>query len=808
MPPDSTSDHARGRGPERSHLLEDIKAAAARDPERMYQRAGYTRQLKAIGPHLVGLCPFHEEKTPSFKITVGGDPEHVGTWYCHGACKEGGSIVDFLLRLRGASRLTQPLVLELGELLGLEVGERSASLGEPEATYDYQNAEGELVFQVVRFAGKDFRQRRPDGEGGWIWNLKGVKRVPYGLPLLIANPDALVLGCEGEKDADAINKLVASDPWEWEGIVATTNSGGAGKWMPEHTAALAGRGRVALLEDNDQAGRDHVQKVAQALVGTVRVVKVVALPDLPRAGDVRDWLAAGHTLAELLGIVAETPAWEPGGEIEAAPEEERPGRSQADRLVELVLASGIELFHDQVREPYARGEIGDHGEVWRLGSKQKRCQRWLGNALWEAEHKVPGPQAIAAALNVLEAKAGAGPMVRLHNRIAAREGALYYDLSDAKWRAVRVTAEGWSVVDDPPPLFRRYSHQQAQVEPDPSGDLTGVLDFLNLGDAADQLLMLVYIVSCFVPDYPHVIPVLYGPQGSAKSTLLRAVRRLVDPSAIEIMSFPDEKVELAQMLAHHWTAFFDNIRSLPQWLSDMLCRASTGEGFSKRQLYTDEDDVILTIQHCIGLTGVNAAPRQADLLDRCLFFKLPPIADGERRTEKEFWAQFEEQRPALVGGAFNVLARAMAVLPSIAPPHVPRMADFAHWGCAITEALGSSQREFLTAYSADIEKRHEEAVQASPVAELVVTLLEDRTVWQGTASELHERLSGLAESRHVSTRGKGWPQGAHILSRRLNEATPSLGAIGIRVTSWREKGRRVVRLETAGGIPARERESR
>ena len=796
MPSDSSTDRARGQGPERSRLLEDIKAAAAADPERVYREAGYTGALKTVGPHLVGLCPFHEEKTPSFKIAVGGDPQHVGSWYCHGACKAGGSIVDFYLRREGASRLSRGLVVELGGKLGLEVGERGG--GEPEAVYDYRDAAGEVVFQVCRFPGKDFRQRRPDGKGGWIWNVKGVERVLYGLPLLLAHPDALVVVCEGEKDADTIN-APGADPWRAEDVVGTTCSGGAGKWRPEHTAPLAGRD-VAILPDNDEAGRGHGEKVAAAIAGRARTVRVVSLPGLPDGGDVSDYLSAGHAFGDLLSLIAEAPAWKPSG---ASAVESRDGgrgkRSQADRLVELVEVSAVELFHDQVGEPYARGELGNHREVWRLGSKARRCQRWLANAMWEAEGKAPGPQAITSALNVLEAKAGRGPMIALRNRVATHEGALYYDLGDEKWRAVRVTAEGWAVVDDPPPLFRRYSHQQAQVEPDPSGDLTDLLGFINVREPGDQLLVLVYLVSCLVPEFPHPIAVFYGPQGSAKTTLFRVLRMVVDPSVLEVMSFPHEKAELAQMLAHHWCGFFDNVSFLPQWLSDMLCRASTGEGFSKRGLYTDEDDVIFTVKHCVGLTGINAAPRHSDLLDRCLFFGLSSIAEEERRTEKEFWTEFEARRPGLVGGAFNVLAKAMALLPSIVLPGKPRMADFAEWGCALAQALGTSQDAFLAAYARDQDRRHEEAVRASPVGDMVVAMMEGRGVWEGTASELLERLSELAEGQRISIREKEWPKLPHVLTRRLNEIAPNLEAIGIRVAI--SKGvRRVVRLERAEGM--------
>jgi putative DNA primase/helicase len=164
----------------------------------------------------------------------------------------------------------------------------------------YRDARGKLLHEAVRFDPKDFAQRRPDGAGGYIWNLDGIERVPYRLPeLLAANPDALNFLPEGEKDVERLAAL---------GLVATTNPEGAGKWRDEYTAVLKGR-HVAILPDHDEEGRKHAEKVARALFGEATSVKVVALPGLPEKGDVSDWLDAGNTVEDLLRIVDETPEW-------------------------------------------------------------------------------------------------------------------------------------------------------------------------------------------------------------------------------------------------------------------------------------------------------------------------------------------------------------------------------------------------------------------------------------------------------------------------------------------------------------------
>jgi hypothetical protein len=169
------------------------------------------------------------------------------------------------------------------------------------ARYPYRDETGDLLFEVVRFEAKDFRQRRPDGQGGWIWSLDGVRRVPYRLPELLDTVGGVYI-TEGEKDADRLAEL---------GLTATCNPGGAGKWEPEFNQFFAERD-VVILQDNDGAGLVHAAQIERALLPIAQSVRVVWLPDLPPKGDVSDWLDGGHTVAELEEIVAQTPPSESG----------------------------------------------------------------------------------------------------------------------------------------------------------------------------------------------------------------------------------------------------------------------------------------------------------------------------------------------------------------------------------------------------------------------------------------------------------------------------------------------------------------
>ena len=178
------------------------------------------------------------------------------------------------------------------------------------ATYDYRDAEGNLLYQVCRLANKQFRQRRPDGSGGFVWNLKGVNSVLYRLPEFhqVVKDGELIFVPEGEKDCENLAKL---------GLTATTNSGGAGKWRPEFAESLKGA-CVIVLPDNDEAGRKHAEQVAQSLQGKAASVRVLELPNLPEKGDVSDWLVDGGTKERLLQLAADCAEWQqPAGGQEA-----------------------------------------------------------------------------------------------------------------------------------------------------------------------------------------------------------------------------------------------------------------------------------------------------------------------------------------------------------------------------------------------------------------------------------------------------------------------------------------------------------
>lgn len=262
----------------------------------------------------MALCPAHPDTKPSLSIRQADD----GTILlkCHS-----GNGCD-------AQKIVKAVGIELRDLFppkgskstrrGASRPSRKAPRGKIVATYDYKDAEGKLLYQVVKYESKDFSFRRPDGKGGWFWNLQDTPRILYRLSELNDHdPLDWIFICEGEKDCDAVFKI---------GGLATCNSGGAGKWgLLSDDSILAGR-RVCIVADKDGPGRAHAADVEKRLQGKAAVVKVIELPG-QAVKDVSDWIGANEgkaradLLAELEAFADNADVWVPdadGAEVEGA----------------------------------------------------------------------------------------------------------------------------------------------------------------------------------------------------------------------------------------------------------------------------------------------------------------------------------------------------------------------------------------------------------------------------------------------------------------------------------------------------------
>ena len=265
--------------------------------------------MKPAGKELSALCPFHADKNPSFSF----NPE-TGLWNCHAGCG-GGDILDFYGKLHNLDPKNGgfPAICKgIAEGYGITSPTEAPKI-KPRivAEYNYTDEAGKLLFQVVRQEPKKFWQRRPDGKGGWVNDIKRVEHVLYNLPQVVKSPSVVVV--EGEKDVETLRPF---------GLVATSNPMGAGKWKDSYSETLAGKD-VVIIPDNDSPGVNHARQVALSILGKARSVKIVFLPGLPEKGDVSDFITAhpeGRDKAreDLARLINETPLLDTPQDVEAA----------------------------------------------------------------------------------------------------------------------------------------------------------------------------------------------------------------------------------------------------------------------------------------------------------------------------------------------------------------------------------------------------------------------------------------------------------------------------------------------------------
>ena len=236
------------------------------------------KNVKKCGTGYSACCPAHDDRTPSLSVKEEGGKLLM---YCHKGC-------DFV---------------QIVQSLGLFEPEQNERKKKEVAVYDYFDENGELRYQVVRYEPKTFRLRKPDGKGGWEWNLKDTRRVIYNLPEILQarEDDYYVVFCEGEKDADNVkNKL---------NLPATTVATGANAWRESYADSFFGL-NVVILPDNDEVGKEFAKKVANSISNQAQSVRVINLPDLPESGDVSDWIEKGGTREQLIELIETTTEWQ------------------------------------------------------------------------------------------------------------------------------------------------------------------------------------------------------------------------------------------------------------------------------------------------------------------------------------------------------------------------------------------------------------------------------------------------------------------------------------------------------------------
>jgi Toprim domain len=503
--------------------------------------------------------------------------------------------------------------------------------------------------------------------------------------------------------------------------------------------------------------------------------------------------------------------------------------TQASLLVQLA-KDRCKFFHDEVGATYATlsapHDGGTHRETHKLKSKGLRL--WLTRSYYLGTGGVPNDTALKSAIALLEAFARFdGPQRDVFVRRAAHAGKLYLDLCDDRWRAIEIDANGWRIVDEPPVLFLRANGMLPLHEPkqgDPKKGIDRLRSLMRARAHEDFVIIVGFLLDALGGRGPHPVLIFTGEPGATKTTHAKMARLLIDPNTSLVRSPPKELRDVYISAVKGAVLAYNNLSSLPEWLSDALCVVTEGSSDSRRELYSDDEESIIFARAPAMLTAVTNIIAKGDLSQRALYAGLAPVPDSERKDEPELWAQFESARAEILGASLTGLSEGLGRLP-ITRVMLPRMATFAKFVTACETAFWP-EGTFLAAYGVNAENAVDDVLEADVGVSTFRDFMTELGAFEGTMTELHAALTERvrkperdAAEKHrkaiadrdadlqVLTAAKlreaqqgvrdvmssGWPKSPQVLSGRLKKVGPQLRKIGIAITwpTGRRQGRKI-----------------
>ena len=484
------------------------------------------------------------------------------------------------------------------------------------------------------------------------------------------------------------------------------------------------------------------------------------------------------------------------------------GIGKCDAILQIAKENIQRLSKDERNKAYAVIKVNEHLET--VSPTSKRFKNWLRKIIKKEHDTVVSSNAIEDVVGMLCADAEIDGEVRpLAIRFASAPNDTlglklkwYYDLTNPEWEFIEITSEGWKVIksndsNSDKIFFRRYGHEVEQDYPEPNYHDDIFEQFMNLLNVRqkDRLLLKCYIIALFIPDLPKAVLMVHGEQGTAKSMLQELIVMLVDPTITKTLTFPRSTEEFVRELSHHAIAYYDNISIIRQWISDLICKAVTGSGFSKRELYTDDEDVNYILLKAIGFNGINLAATKADLLSRGLIIQTDTIPKDDVLKVKTIWNKFNTMRPQLLGYILDLLVKVLKWKKENPSTELikqyPRMADWAEHCEIIAHCMGEKDGAFMEAYNQNIDLQTQEVIEANDVAIALIILIDilhrDGREFDGSATSLLEKLHSIAATNSIDTKNRYWPKTPSRLSNILHTLQKTLRDYGIEI-QWSRDG--------------------
>ncbi|KZL21929.1 hypothetical protein [Pseudovibrio sp. WM33] len=439
--------------------------------------------------------------------------------------------------------------------------------------------------------------------------------------------------------------------------------------------------------------------------------------------------------------------------------------------------------------------VNGHYEHWPVESQS--FKRWLVGRYYEKTGLAPSTQNLGDALRVFEVRAlEQGACHEPFMRTGWQDGESWLDLADESWQAVRITRDGWEVINNPPVKFIRKQTMSPLPLPEKGYGIEEMHHLINAEEEDCKLILGWMVASLWGRSRSYPVLALGGEQGSGKSTMARLLRSITDPCAVSASSLPKDERDLMVMAQNGHVLNFDNVSKMEGWLSDAICRMATGSGFISRKLHTDGDAYWFQGARPVLLNGIPALTERADLAERALSVRLKRIDEVGRQPEELFWQEWEQLKPRMLGALLDALSTAIRNIESVHLDRHPRMADFARLMVAASSGLGWEEGEFLEAYESNRRGTAEAVFEGDPVAVALHEFLMVRQggeSWVGTATELLAELNMIVSDQIRVSRF--WPAKVNAFGNAVDRAAPLLRQKRIQVLKKATGSKRLIYLD-------------
>lgn len=474
------------------------------------------------------------------------------------------------------------------------------------------------------------------------------------------------------------------------------------------------------------------------------------------------------------------------------PPRKRGPESVATQLVRLAVA-GYRFAQDETGRAFAVKLDGPAIAVPLEGGRGALRDE-LARSYFEEHGKAAAKSALADAVTTLAGMAASAPAEPLALRSAVLDDdRVVVDLGRPDGHAVMVTPDGWELVERSPVTFRRTELTGPLPDPVHGEGVTALRRLVNVTDEVAALVF-GYLVATFLTDTPRPILAAFAEQGAGKTSMVRSLVTTVDPSPVPLRAAPSNLEGWVVAAAGSSVVALDNLSTIPEWLSDALCRAATGEGLVRRKLYSDDALAVTTMRRSVILTTIDAGALRGDLAERLVAIELERIDPTQRMTDADLAAALDRDHPAILAAILDALAGVLAHRPKLAPDlELPRMADFGRVLAALDAWAGT---DALGTYRDGLDRVAFDVVEGDPLANALRTVALSGG-FDGTAAELLDHIAPLRPPTPKGTKAAWWPTSPRMLAGAVRRSSPALRVVGVAVDTRRTGSARRITLSPA-----------